>query len=91
MTLTRHFDVHVNKPVAVTLCPRRVFWETARASFWETARASFWETARASFWETARASFARKQQKFTPTMAKPKLAVTDTINYLHRVYFWAEF
>jgi hypothetical protein len=63
MTLTRDFDVHINEPVAFTLCPRREFWETARVSF------------------------ARKQQKFTPAMAKPKLAVTDKINSSQWVNF----
>ena len=33
MILTRDFDVRIEKLVAVTFCPRRVFWKTARASF----------------------------------------------------------
>ena len=67
MILTRDFDVVIEEPVAVTLCPRRLFWETARASF------------------------ARKQQKITPDMAKPKLAVTDKINLSHCVNFCSFF
>jgi len=66
MIQTRDFDVLIEEPVAVTLHPRRVFWERARASF-------------------------AKEQKITPDIAKPKLAVTDKINSSHCVHFCSFF